>query len=517
MTLDGERVPIVGAQVDYGLNEIPRAQVIVPPGRDAYSGNISPAEAIMALTEPTRCQVLVDVTPSDGGVQKEFMLPRGGLIFDGYTDAPGASKSQSPPQAGITLMMQHWLADLNYSSVFSRFSHPANPSDYSVAAAYTAGSSTGPASQPGYRATYDVGTNLTEANIQTDLWDATIKPFLTALTRQEGFRIPGSTIKVDAANIPNDEAAGALGRIRSYPNLTPTALEANLAGMIRDDLCAAMGNNTDIANHTFWDMIVNEYAGEYLFAVVPRVDDALVVPYVAAARDYYKTIGGDELGAFEFGGSQPRRFQAFGVVAPLRNTTGADGGRESKRLDLGGWYRVPNRTKGIVKIERGPRWVGQGLIPSANDVTVLGRPVATADRPGAAGKKSTKVADAKEANARASRGFLEKYARTRLAYEQFLGRQGVVRGPLRMDVAPGSSVRIRVRGESHSDALSADFIGTVLRVSHSLSREGKTASTSLHLGHIRSAAENGVEGNSLAEHPLYQSAFLGAPLIGDVG
>jgi hypothetical protein len=31
MTLDGERVPIVGAQVDYGLNEIPRAQVIVLP------------------------------------------------------------------------------------------------------------------------------------------------------------------------------------------------------------------------------------------------------------------------------------------------------------------------------------------------------------------------------------------------------------------------------------------------------------------------------------------------------
>ena len=77
-----------------------------------------------------------------------------------------------------------------------------------------------------------------------------------------------------------------------------------------------------------------------------------------------------------------------------------------------------------------------------------------------------------------------------------------------------------VRIEGASDAFIADqdglglpYLGEVLRVSLSIDAEASLAGAAFHVGYIRTANENGDDKTSVAEHPLFQQTFQGAPLV----
>ena len=92
--------------------------------------------------------------------------------------------------------------------------------------------------------------------------------------------------------------------------------------------------------------------------------------------------------------------------------------------------------------------------------------------------------------------------------DEFLsGRTGVLVGPLRGDICPGSSIRV----QGVADV--GDWYGTVQGVSFYIDAEEQRALTSFDVAYMRSASENTHNNTSVARHPLYKDTWVGAPLL----
>jgi hypothetical protein len=536
LDLNGKRVPVVRAAVNYEVNALPTALVTLPLGRNAYTGEPSPVHTILDISEPTPVKLYVSLTPRFG-VAKPFGIPEGAFVlFEGYTAGKGYRKSSQPPMAEFTLGLRHWLSELDYSSVFSQYSHPNNPADYSANAIFpVAGANAGGAPGKGNMyGPYDVNGALDVKNVTKDLWTDTLKKFYLGLCKTEGLKIgeqkgwkPEAPPPVDEETgvrpLSNEIASAALARIKSHPSLKiRLGGQDNLAQMITKDLKALAERKDELASHTIWGSVMANCASEYMFSIIPRVSDALVVPYVATSRKSGITITPDEYYSADIPqGDIPRPIRAFGILSGMNSLANADGlpntDPEIGRMKVGGWYEVKDRKLGVVRIEAPPRWAAGCLGEFEYAGTSAGaknKTVATAEHPDAAGppSKSTRKARARKAKSVAS--FLVRYARTRLAYEQFVGCQGTFSGPLRMDVAPGTCVELVTSTDPflEYDALKTSFFGSILRLSTVIDAESRMVATSFHLGHVRTQRENAVEANALDYHPLFEDVFVGAPL-----
>lgn len=519
---DGGDIPLVAVQIDYELNAIPTAMCVLPLGREGYTGTPSPAHSqLLSLTEPVPVTVKVSLTPRFGAV-KPLGVPDGDFtIFRGYTDTFGYSKSMEPPVAGFMLPLRGWLSDLDYSSMFSQWSHPSNPAQYSHAAALPDG---GAQKEPVVESITDKHGAIRNTNISQDLWTSALKPFFLGLCEEDGLEV----IEQGLARTPspksgfsNAVAAAALNLMTALPSLTlDMSGDSDLADRISTDLTKLVTREDVLAGNTFWNVIVGNCAAEYLFAVSPRVNDALVIPYVGPLRQEYLTVLADEIASANFGGKMPRSIRAFGILRSLQNDTGAAPPSDSGTSEsyVGGWYIVKSRKQGIVKIEPGPRWAG-GCVGSTvfSDTSsgAFGGTIATAEQPDAAGKPDQAVAAKQAANKKAAVQFLSRYAKLRLVQEHTGTRQGTFTGPFRMDIAPGSSLALEMTSDPflQSDQLSGQWHGSAVHVSFYLDAEQPAAWTSFHIGNLRTQAQNELDGHSLDQHPLYTDVFKGAPLL----
>jgi len=515
--IDGVEVPASTVQLDYELNGVPRATVVVPTGRDAGTGLASPAAALLSdqALRPIEVMVRCEYADADGS---EFGVPHGEWVkvFEGRTGGFGAVRRRNPPQAGLRVSANHWLDEADHSSIFSRWSHPSNPAQYSAAMIHRAGG-TGIAASPSYWGPYDSSDAIRESNVRDDLWGKALRPFFEGLARADGLAVPEQGL--GGSGLPNDAALAILSRIRApEPLKLRISADAQLDTAIREHLQAVLSDPGELAARTLWDVLVGGLAGSYLFAVVPRVEDALVVPFAGACRRPFADLGLDQLDAVDLAGRSPRPVRAVGVLGRYDATTGLDGrpsadGRSALAV-VGGWREVPG--PGTVHIEQPPPWAASCLAATryaASSSGAFGARIATADRPEAADPDAGAEA-ARGDGAEASRGVLERLATARMAQLRSVDRQGSAGGPLRLDLAPGSTVRLAVSGDPAAGGVDGWFVAAVLRASSVLSAEGRAARTSFHLGFLRTEAENAVDAWALDEHPLYDSLFSGAPLRG---
>lgn len=248
LEIDGEPCPIATLQFDYELNALPRATAVVPLGVDARTGVPSPAHlGLIRHGEIQRARAFVRLAPNRGAPTRTGAGPgEPVLVFDGFTAGIGAAKTKGPPASiSLTVSLRHWLSELDYASVFSRWSHPANPWNFSSAAVITAAGA-GETTQGSYGGPLDIHEAITRANVEEDLWESALKPFFLGLTETEGLEVRDA-IDLDgeglgARALSNEVAAAALRRIRSRPALKLTlGSDPDLAGKIQQDLRLILG------------------------------------------------------------------------------------------------------------------------------------------------------------------------------------------------------------------------------------------------------------------------------------
>jgi hypothetical protein len=114
---------------------------------------------------------------------------------------------------------------------------------------------------------------------------------------------------------------------------------------------------------------------------------------------------------------------------------------------------------------------------------------------------------------------LDRYAHSLYCIEAIKGRQGTLSGPLRFDIAPGSTVRVEGASEAFipGDQLGMPYFATVLRTTFVLDAESGQAGAAFHLAHIRNAAENFEDATSVPKHPLWDAASFAGCVLTECG
>lgn len=524
--IDGKAVPVTQVGVDWELNAIPAARLLLPLGYETSSRKLSAAHGSFERSDGERSVVKIwahlrlvsqqqdGPAPQLGIPAKEFLLFEGDVVGDGY--------ERYNSQAMRAVYAKHWLVRMNDSSALSASSHPANPISYSFGGILAAAAAGGAGVSPHYVPATIAAQYVTADTLAEDLWGKALYPFLQWFTAQDGLYIPELELRGSGKN---DGAASALARLAPpsdedrgcYQPLTlQLPVDPDLAEGIITHSSLLTTSPEEYAAYTLWDVLVGKYAQEFFFSVVPLVDRALVVPFVPALRTPWQTIAADEHTHAQLNQPHDRALRAMGVLTNIRFRAGADdvlgSAVEPGLYGLGGWYE--GRKTGMVVIRQAPGWlramtseITAGYYAAGGDQ----RPVSTAITPG--------VGDARAQNAPQAaqvKSFFDQYARTMYVIEALKGRQGIISGPPRFNIAPGSTVKVLgavdVFTDPAQDKLAVPHFGTVLRVSFLADAESGMAATSYHLAYTRTAEENEADGG-VDEHPLYTAAFQGCALV----
>jgi hypothetical protein len=518
----------------FELNSIPSANLQVAVGQSVDGQKVATIHNAMSklkIQVPAKVTLLWK-TVDRQNVPSNDMDGEGQLtIFDGY--ATGVGWQRSTTTAAATINLQHWLSDLDYSSALSGHSHPGNPADWSYSSTFrTIG--LGAATTSGDRPCWlpnPAGAKGVSYEMLTapsgDLWDRVIKEWMMSLAAMERDPIDerlrgGGAMKGGG----NAAALKALKRMFSAP-----ALGLNLDGVadgnaIANGIRAALGRESwrTWANTTLWGKLVGEFSPAYFFAVVPRVNDALIVPFCGGLQgEVHRTLQPSEYAQCDLSAFLPRALRAVGIHHPIAFNAGGHNnaaGVQVSRSGLAALALAQDKDRdGLIMLKDPPLWLCDPTQPYnySYDTTAqagrktrgyaIGPPVGTA-----ATKDEAKRDPA--ATERDNVTVLQRFAEHWFALETLKGRAGELAGRLRFDIAPGSQVKVMMGTSVNLDVdqLAEPLYGTVTRVSNVINAEMQRAGTSLSLAHLRTEAENNDPDTSVPAPPLYKAAWRGATL-----
>lgn len=528
---------------DFGLNDIPRAMCVLAVGRLAPDGTTAAKihAKLNSLGHMQPAKVFVRLTGQwssrSNWPDDEF------LAFEGRLTGIGLQKDRGTLK--LTAHLIHWLADLNFSSALGEQTHPNNPAQYTFQAALGAAVTTGAALQGFGVAQSSEGKSITADKLATDMWGNSIKPMLCAISEVKHIRVTGLlSACVTLKKGGNEQALAALKRIEGASELksacdrplscytpklaihmpdggTNLALGYAISQMFRKDSIESY------AYTTLWGKLVGSYASSLMFAVVPLVNTALVVPFLPGTRGLYcKEILADDYDHIDLNCGLNRPLRAVVVYAGKENKTGvldADGRSPVQTIGMGGCYQPEDAEEdGMMLVVPGPDWltnvISSGFSPLRTSGIAAGSATSSATTPMAI---KDEIKGDEEGKSRTDRvhstaEVYDRYAQSLFVAESLRGRLGALSGKLRFDIAPGATVRIEGTHEQFlegRDQLGQNLVAVVARVSVGINSESARAGTGFQLSHIRTEAENKSDKMSVVGHPLYTTIFKGAPLI----
>lgn len=548
--IDGSEYRCADVSTSFALNRIPSARCNLAIGREARyleRAKVHDTADQLNTMKPTKIRLIPkgEWRPEDGDIPGfapgEGRWTEAGpqVIFDGYLTGTGWRKQRGRVRYGISLI--HWLSDLSFSSSFSNQSHPGNPTRFRWRASFgPQGTRTG---TKGHFITGHVSNALfTPGNIQNDLWKEVLHKMFCEMSKQDALSKFGPDACVGLGGA-NTEAQNALKRIEvamGDRDEVGADCEAGSKSPYFKALKMELGSIPEIIaksisffcrhrtvegyfHSTIWDNIVGILGPSLMFAVVPRVETAMIVPFVPGLRTTFdeefgngKVLDVKDITYIDVNSFIPRPLRAVGVLQG--GTSSRTGVHDRVPLKvLGGCFACEEVEKGMVIYKPPPRWLENA--PAHGHRM---KKTALADRPGSS---TTPVApgsaegdDNGETPASATNKAVDYYKRVAKYYyaqEMLRGRHAAIQGKLRFDLAPGTSVKIQNQDPIHieGDKLAADLVGSISRVGCVINAEAANAGTAFHLEYVRTAEENQSDCTSIENHPLYKTQFSGAPLL----
>lgn len=522
------------------INGIPSASCVLAVGREAVSGSrlAQIHKQGGKLTSMHKAKVYAKIVGAWNGKKSWPEAPQ--LIFEGRLTGVGFKKNSGNVQFVAHII--HWISDMSYASTLSEQSHPTNPVEYSYAANFpdqllrAQGKS-----KPMLVAQLMGATVINTGNIMADLWGKALQPFLCGLIQKDTIEHKGRGLAgVANAQGTNANAIAALKRIQGAGGDCGTALGkyavplafsyeglGNLGGTVSNAIRTAVGRMSleAYATTTLWDVISGQLAPQFMFSVIPLVDTAIVAPLTPGLRSTYSsTIAANDFEAIDLSGYIPRTLRGVGIFGNIQFRTGARTTLGPKvPTGIGGIYEAKGVEDGMFMFKACPSWLGNIMpfVAKASKTTGVKNtvPIHTATAPdenpgeAAQGDENGKVQDEQ---AEPASILFDRFAHAVYVNEALRGRTGMISGKLRFDIAPGSTVRIQGTQEQFigsQDALAQNLVGTVSRVSVSISAQSGTAGTGFQIAHLRTEAENSKDNTSVENHPLYETIYKGAPLV----
>jgi hypothetical protein len=498
-----DKFPISEYQSVFALNEIPQAVVVLSEGIDADSGDTSNAHSILVNnTKDLKVKVKANykLISSDKNKDNLYGAPEGGGTIDLFVGRiAGPDHSVSAVSRSLSLRLIHWLNDLNSSSMFSDTSHPANPFFYT----YPVGISDASGDNAPLRTT-DTAAELfiTPENIKNDVWGNTLWPWFNKLCERDSFGAAELGLGLRGSQATNAIAKEALSYMNSakFPKLKLSSDLASdaIANAIAQRLRATCGVGSQIANYTIWNLLITALTSELYCAVVPRINDAGVVPFVFNQKSYIDVWQNEYSGVTsEVAIHRPVKGVIVYSSADSQTNIGSPG------IHAVGVYPEPDVIKnknGIILTKPAPPWAQ----------FVRGLSTWTSQRAVAPIKDAVNNDPDVVSIPESSTSVMDKIAKTIFLNELVQDRGVAIMGSLlRFDITPGTSVLLKK--SDLPGGVPVDKLGTVVSVTHMIKQANPTpvAITNFSIRGFRTIDEATKLGYTAENHPIYDKLFNG--------
>ena len=512
----------------FEANSVPSAGLVVAVGVNADGVLATIHSNVDKITAGASAEVFLTVIPQGSDGVKDKLLELPGEIRIWLGRVVGMAINRSLDEASAMIQLTHWLEDLNGPSSLNSNVHPHSSGDFAHSAIYpgvtTSGTDAG--SRMWVPVVDDKEIKLTPDVLEEDLWKNVLHKWLTRLAKAD---LAKTDQFINQAQDGDKDAQAALARMVGASRFSvPLAMALASADgkAVADGVRHALTHETFTSwvHTTLWGKLIGEWAPTYFFVVVPRIEDALVVPYAGALREPFLTLDGDgySIRDDQYTHSNSvslttQQLRAVGVWHGTQSDLGGNGAPSTEDAgykEIAGWYQS-SRPSGLVLIKESPSWLQNAVSASsyaaasadAGRTTGVGHAAA----PGAG---AAPTANAPTAVVKSLKTLLDNFAHHWYSLEQLKGRTLEISGKLRFDIAPGTTVRVQGgAGKTAAvDQLNVTFFGTVVRTSIMLDCENERAGTAFSLAHVRTEAENAVDDMSVKLPPLYSRAWRGAPL-----
>jgi hypothetical protein len=525
----GELRDVISASASFALNTIPTATLVLAVGYNAVTDEPAAIHKLKDRLEP-RYRVIVKLTVIEGSGDTSKLAPGTYTVFNGFLAGLGLQRSQN--QFSYTMNLVHWLDDLNNSSAVNGNWFPGAPQDYAqtaVADVYGDNAIVSNSARPGLAPSL-----CTTPNIEKDIWGSIIKPMFNIIA---GFPNGITQAVADDKYVQkNDAAVRALERMpgagSSYykPLGLKIATDApvNLSTSMSEYLTTTIGIST--AQTSFWGKLISEYSAQFLFAISPAVDWALPIPFCSGLRwkEGGKTIKISDYSYGAFNANMTQIVESVNILYAMDTKNGIDVTRPNGvgAKIAPNYYRpcaqypaesaISNK-RGLKLFKNPPGWFSKlGATHLSGAYSAVGARTTTAPSAGTPAAEGG-PATAPDAYA-AQKSTLELFAQQWYVNEVLQQRYGELSGPLRFDIAPGSTVKIELpQSDAHKEkkAQNTDeyIVASVMSVSYVINAERATAGTSFAIAHTKTQHENTLADYTVDVPPLYPKAeWPGGPL-----
>jgi len=528
----GKRVlPISHMILQYGVNQIPQAAVFVPLGRNARTGDASPAYAAvddLRAFSPATIRLLgnlgdVDAVGDVSGARRQFP-PGPAVLFTGYVR--GAVYRRMHGQLGLFVNLSNQLISLTLSSAGSTSFIPGSPDDlFSPTLLLGAGNSAGiGVMQTRYVAlmsqmiTVDFSAAILkcvediakESLIQTHEYDSICGwPKSQAAYKSNTAALQALQPSGDWRGIANLAFAD-----RKYPLQLPAS--GSLVGQYVGQRFASA-----LASTNLWGMLSYAVISDFGMAIIPTATAAYLAPILRSAKKEAYAIYPDEYvdSTMTTGSLLPLygvalvRQQSFGTqqISAINNTA-----------CVGGMY-VPRKSTneaaypdGMWMFVRTPAWLDNwplAVIEGVDPAVTLTETMTLPSTDALSGVKDT-ITTPPGNGAKELSTMMTQFAQMRYAENLLRGREGAIVGRLRFDISPGTLLRIvgksrdRAGSSEQEDTLATDMFGFVSQVTIAINAQQSMATTSFQVTDLRTAEENARVGMSMSTHPFFSDNYF---------
>ncbi len=513
----------------YQRNTIPTATISVPIGKEVTSWEDSNVyDLTPGSMDRIRIQVHLkghfggtSVTEGDGPIIPTPATGTDGVeyvIFDGWLT--GISYHREREKLYANLDITHWLSDLNFGSAMSQSSCPSNPVDLSFKAEGVL---------PGAGVDQTTGAAAafyaTLANLGTDFWEATLKPWFAWMLSED--RMFGTQFAAGMGHNDSTTFAATAALMHMTTHNFPLAWDFsgdNLEGLITEtgiieDLVQNVadpdGEELALANVTIWEKLVGHLVPTYHFDVIPRPGDVLiraVVPTLNATP--YVTLLARDQSIVKLNAGLQRPIRAVGLfhngftggLVPQVNLV--DGAYPSSVV---GFAESTSQPNGMVLFRQAPHFLAApDPVGNRNYIDFVAEYADAINGPvGVLGRSQIPNGHLRYDTMNSKVRFGNRIAQIMYMEEALKERNGVVAGPLRLDICPGSLIKVEgiERPGDH-------FFALVQGVNYFIDADQQQAATAFQLGYMRSPGETGDATLSAPKHPLYTGAstWVGATM-----
>lgn len=517
-TIDGEKIPIVGWNVDFTTNRIPEGYIDLPLGRamsGPQAGGISSAEGILSTLEPftpVSISVMATATPdgraAPAGKNPGFPSGTPFVIFEGFARGPAHKKTTT--SAVLRVEVMGFLASLAGASqqiIGAVINIPPN----GAAIAQTQLGS-------GAAVTPDLLTALATTFIQdpaADLWGEAIQLlFESVVQASNAWGDNKNTFAAEALAAINQEG-GALPSlpltITGVGSLPPVDLLSKGVSITLADIFYNASDN-------LWRTLTL-LALEFGFKVIPAASEASVAPiFYGLGGDPWRVIDPSEYYGIDIKGQFDENFYSYLTQVALFTDVFNSGQFQDtaavvKAVGFAQFdpTKLPGNSTGRLERYRASSWL---LPPGASPTGSInaGNAIPDASNPDTAGTGEDQgAAETAYINA----GLGDAYAQTVLYDKVFAHRSMDLYGRFRADIAPGSLLQVNTAGELFTGKQDTLF-AHVYSVSIGMGQEGNNsfAYTRFSLTNVRSKTEH--QDFTLPKHPLFGQAWVGGRLSSDV-